>query len=74
LGSGHSVGFWLEFRNESGSWIIESSVRHNGDDGEDELLGLPTRFAVRDSEVIEELNGASAALVKAAQDLDLTRL
>jgi hypothetical protein len=72
LQSGRSVGFWLEFRHSEGSWIVESSVRRSGEDGEDELISLPTRFAVEDDELVEELDGASAALVAAAEQLDLS--
>jgi len=73
LASGHSVGAWLEFRHDDGSWVIEASVRHNGDEGENELVALPSRFAVDDAELLAELDGATLALVKAAGGLDLTR-
>lgn len=74
LRNGNGVGMWFEFRWEDGSWIIESSIRHNTDLGEDEILGLPTRYAVEDAELAEELDGASRALVRAAQTLDFALL
>lgn len=74
LASGHAIGCWLEFRNDDGSWIVESSVRINRDEGEDELVGLPTRYAVDDAELIAELQGAGSALVEASRHLDLSAL
>jgi hypothetical protein len=74
LASGHGLGCWLEFRSADGSWIIESSIRHNTREGEDELVGLATRYAVDDDELAAELDGASAALVDAALRVDLAGL
>ncbi len=74
LASGHAIGFWLEFREERGTWVVESSVRINGDDGEDELVGLPERHAVDDEGLVAELGGATTAVVDAARGLDLSAL
>jgi hypothetical protein len=74
LMSGHSIGAWLEFTHDAGSWVIEASIRHSGDQGEDELVGLPSRFAVEDEELFEELDAATSALVEAVRALDLTHL
>lgn len=74
LDNGNTVGLWLEFRWDSGSWIVESSIRHNTDVGEDELVGLPTRFAVDDVELVGELDGAGRALAEAVEKLDLGTL
>jgi hypothetical protein len=74
LRSGNGVGWWLEFRLVDGSWIIESSIRHNTQEGETELIGLPTRYAVEDEELISELSGASAGLVSSLTTLDLAAL
>ncbi|HEU5002705.1 MAG TPA: hypothetical protein VFW71_08000 [Actinomycetota bacterium] len=74
LASGHAVGCWLEFRFEDGSWIVESSIRVNGDEGEDELLGLPTRYAVDDEELVAEVRGAAVALIGAVRQLDFSEL
>ncbi len=74
LVTGDAVGYWLEFRCVSGSWIIESSIRHNTEEGENELFGLPTRYAVDDEELVGELAGASAALVAAAERVDVANL
>jgi hypothetical protein len=74
LVSGQAVGFWLEFRQREGAWLIESSVRISGDDGEDELLGLLDRHAVDDEELVAELRGATSALIDAARRLDLAAL
>lgn len=71
LHNGNTVGLWLEFRWDSGSWIVESSIRHNTDTGEDELVGLPARFAVDDDELVAELDGAARALAEAVEQLDL---
>jgi hypothetical protein len=74
LRSGNGVGGWLELRFVDGSWIIESSVKHNTEKGETEILGLPTRYAVDDEELMGELSGASAGLVSAVNSLDLADL
>ncbi len=74
LASGQGVTWWLEFRFDHGSWIIESSVRHNTGQGEEELIELATRYAVEDEELVKELDGASAALVATAKQLDLASL
>lgn len=74
LDSGNSVGIWLEFRWDGGSWVVESSIRHNTDEGENELIGLPTRYAVDDDELEAELNGATRALIASAETLDLETL
>lgn len=74
LKSGNGVGAWLEFGFAAGSWVIESSIRHNTNSGEDELIGLPTRYAVDDGELVRELADASSALARAAADLNLEAL
>jgi hypothetical protein len=74
LRNGNTVGLWLEFRWDSGSWIVESSIRHNTDAGEDELVGLPSRYAVDDDELVAELDGAGRLLAKAVEKLDLAAL
>jgi len=74
LQSGNGVGWWLEFRFVDGSWIIESSVKHNTEEGENEILGLPTRYAVDDDDLIDELSGASAGLVSAISKVDFAAL
>lgn len=74
LVDGTAVGCWIEFRYDTGSWVIESSVRRNTEEGEDELVGLPTRFAVDDAELLAELDGASAALVEAGRSIELADL
>ena len=74
LTSGTAVGWWLEFWFSDGSWRIESSVRYNTENGEEELIGLPTRFAVDDEELIGELDGASRALVETLGNVDLENL
>lgn len=74
LASDRTVGCWLEFRFDEGSWIVESSIRLNGDQGEDELVGLGTRYAVDDDELVGEVRGAATALVEAARQLDLSQL
>jgi hypothetical protein len=74
LASGNGVGVWLEFRHEGGSWIIESSIRHNTSEGEDELFGLPTRYAVEDDELFRELDGASSGVAEAASQVELAGL
>lgn len=74
LRSGNTVGLWLEFRWDSGSWAVESSIRHNTDSGEDELVGLPTRYAVDDDELVAELDGAARALAESAEKLDFEAL
>ncbi len=73
LASGNAVGWWLEFR-EAGSWIIESSVRLSTEAGQDELVGLPTRYAVEDTELIEEIDGAADMLIATADRIDLAAL
>lgn len=70
LANGRAVGCWLEARIDDGSWIIDSSIRCNSEEGENELLGLPSRFAVDDDELVAELDGASSALVETARSLD----
>lgn len=74
LGNGNTVGLWLEFRWDNGSWAIESSIRHNTDAGEDELVGLPARYAVDDDELAAELDGAARALAESAERLDFGAL
>ncbi|MGQ0743358.1 MAG: hypothetical protein ACT4OS_03270 [Acidimicrobiales bacterium] len=71
LSNGNTVGLWLEFRWDRESWLVESSIRHNTDVGEDELVGLPPRYAVDDNQLIAELDGAARALTEAAEQLDL---
>jgi len=74
LASGNAVGWWLEFRCENGSWVIESSVRINTEAGQDELAELPTRYAVDDAELVEEIDGAADMLIATAERLDLDKL
>lgn len=74
LVNANSIACWLEFREETGSWIVESSVRRNTADGEDEVVGLPSRFAVDDDELVAEIDGASAALIRAARMIDLSTM
>jgi len=74
LVSGHAVGFWLEFRQLDGTWVVESSVRISGDKGEDELVGFRDRHAVDDESLVAELQGATSALIDAARRLDLAAL
>ena len=74
LTSGNTVGFWLEFGNSTGYWIIESSIRINRDEGEDELVSLANRYAVEVDELIVEARSATDAIFNAAQDLDLSAL
>lgn len=74
LASGNTVGFWIEFRWENGSWLVESSLRHNTDQGEDELVGLPTRHAADEGELAAELDGAMRLLTGSIGSLDLETL
>jgi hypothetical protein len=74
LRNGNTVGIWLEFRWDDGSWVIESSIRHNTDTGEDELVGLPPRYALSDDELAAELDGAARFLTESAQNLDFGAL
>jgi hypothetical protein len=71
LSSGNCLGWWLEFRWNEGSWLIESSVQLNTSAGQDEILGLPARFAVDDEELVTELDQASVALVETRRQIDL---
>jgi hypothetical protein len=43
------------FRFDEGSWVVESSIRVNGVEGEDELVGLATRYAVDNDELVGEV-------------------
>ena len=74
LTSGNAVGFWLEFRYRDGEWIIESSVRQNTALGQDELRGLPTRYATDGDDFFAELESAVALLVGNSSSLDLASL
>jgi hypothetical protein len=74
LKSGHGLGCWLEFRISHGSWIIESSIKHDTEEGESELVGLPTSYASNDIELVTELAGASARLIAATRSLDIAAL
>jgi hypothetical protein len=74
LVNGHAFVCWLEFRMDAGSWLIESSVRVSADNGEEELIALPTRYAVDDNDLVQELEGAARALVHAGRELDFSKL
>jgi hypothetical protein len=74
LRNGNTVGMWLEFRWDDGWWVIESSIRHNTDAGEDELVGLPPRYALDDDELTAELDGAVRFLTESAKKLDFGAL
>jgi hypothetical protein len=74
LVSGNALGWWLEFRYEAGSWIIESSVRSNTELGQYELIGLPVRYAVSDAELVCELGDAVDMLVATADRLNFEKL
>jgi hypothetical protein len=74
VASGNSVGWWLEIRLEADTWVIEASVRHNTEFGEDELLGIETRRANGDAALIAGIDAASAQLVAAGRGLDLAAL
>jgi hypothetical protein len=69
--NGRAVVWWLEFRFADGNWIIESSLNRNAGSGEEQLIGLPTRFAVEDDELIAELQGAARALLATLSQIDL---
>jgi hypothetical protein len=74
LASGNGLGCWLEFWSEAGSWIIASSIRMNHDGGEDELVGLPRRYAIDDEELVAEVRGAASLLVEAVRGMDVSEL
>lgn len=74
LRTGNAFGCWLEFKWDDGEWIIESSVRRNTQEGEDELIGLPTRYAIDDDDFASELHGATTAMIEAAARLEPSSL
>jgi hypothetical protein len=61
--SGLSVDFVLELTYADDEWLIETSVRGGGLDGDDVLYELPDRVAVTDEELVEELSGATHMLM-----------
>lgn len=74
LRSGSAVGWWLEFGWDDDAWIIESSVRRNAAEGEDALIELPSRRALIDADLADELELAVADLVSTLDRLDLGTL
>jgi hypothetical protein len=61
--SGLSIDFILELTSTGDEWLIETSVRGSGRDGDDVLYALPDRAAVTDEELVEELSGATRMLM-----------
>jgi hypothetical protein len=74
LRSGNSVTVWLEFGWNGDLWVIESSIRYDTDSGQDELVGLRTRSASDDAQLIAELDRATTAALQAAKKLEVGAL
>jgi hypothetical protein len=74
LNGGNAVSFWLEFYREPDLWKVDSSVRHITVAGSDEIVGLPTRCALDDADLVSETQRASKMLFRSAEQLDFLAL
>src|SRR5687767_3180441 len=52
---GRALDFGFELSWQEGEWLIESRVTQNHAQGQDEVLGFPTRNAVGTADLIAEL-------------------